>query len=94
MKIEYSTHLTQRLTLRGISHELPYRIYVESSERYCDTETGHSIAIMRTMINGKMREVMVAYDIDQQTAKLLTIHPLKQGQKENRVKAGRWRRLE
>jgi hypothetical protein len=46
------------------------------------------------MINGKMREVMVAYDIDQQTVKLLTIHPLKQGQKENRIKAGRWRRLE
>lgn len=94
MKIEYSTHLTQRLALRGISHDLPYQIYVQSDERYYDTETGHLIAIMRTMINDKMREVMVAYEIDKQTIKLLTIHPLKQGQKENRAKTGRWRRLE
>jgi hypothetical protein len=39
-------------------------------------------------IYGKLREVMVAYDIKEQTVKLLTIHPLKEGQKENRLKSG------
>jgi hypothetical protein len=94
MNIEYSTHLRHRLALRGISHDLPYQIYVQSNERYHDAETGHSIATMRTILNGKMREVMVAYEIEEQTVSLLTIHPLKEGQKENRLKAGRWRRLE
>lgn len=83
-----------RLILRGISHDLPYQVYEQSDERYYDIETGHTVATMSTIIYGKMREVMVAYDIEEQTVRLLTIHPLKQGQKENRVKSGRWRRLQ
>jgi len=49
---------------------------------------------MSVVIYGKLREVMVAYDIEEQTVRLLTIHPLKEGQKENRLNSGRWRRLE
>jgi hypothetical protein len=49
---------------------------------------------MNVFIYGKLREVMVAYEIKEQTVRLLTIHPLKEGQKENRLKTGRWRRLE
>ncbi len=49
---------------------------------------------MNIIIYGKMREVMVAYDIIEETVTLLTIHPLKEGQKENRVKSGRWRKLQ
>ena len=59
-----------------------------------NTETGHTVATMSVEINGKLREVMVAYTIEEQTVRLLTIHPLKEGQKENRLKSGRWRRLE
>ncbi|MFH1951341.1 MAG: hypothetical protein ABIL06_06985 [Pseudomonadota bacterium] len=94
MKIEYSTHLRNRLTLRGISHDVPYQVYAQSDERYCDVETGHTVATMNIIIYGKMREVMVAYDVIEETVTLLTIHPLKEGQKENRVKSGRWRRLQ
>lgn len=82
------------MALRKISHELPHRVYIESNERYYDIETGHTVAMMNVVIYGKLREVMVAYDIKEQTVKLLTIHPLKEGQKENRLKSGRWRRLE
>jgi len=94
MKVEYSKHLKNRLMMREISRDLPYRIYEQSNERYYDVETAHTVAIMNVPIYGKMRELMVAYDIDRQTVTLLTIHPLKQGQKENRLRAGRWRRLE
>ena len=82
------------MALRKISHELPHQIYEESNERYYDIETGHAVATMNVVIYGKLREVMVVYDIKEQTVRLLTIHPLKEGQKENRLKSGRWRRLE
>ena len=94
MKIEYSAHMVHRLALRKISPDLPQQVYEESNERYYDIETGHTIATMNVIIYGKLREVMVAYDIKEQTVRLLTIHPLKEGQKENRMKSGRWRRLE
>jgi hypothetical protein len=41
----------------------------------------------------KERDVMVAYNFEGGDVKLLTIHPLKEGQKENRIKSGRWRKL-
>jgi len=94
MKIEYSAHMEHRLALRKISHELPHQIYEGSNERYYDIETGHTVATMSVVMYGKLREVMVAYDIEEQTVRLLTIHPLKEGQKENRLNSGRWRRLE
>jgi len=31
--------------------------------------------------------------IKEDFVKLLTIHPLKEGQKDNRIKSGRWRRI-
>jgi hypothetical protein len=50
------------------------------------------VATMRAELYNKNREVMVAYVIEDNCAKLLTIHPLKDGQKENRIKTGRWRK--
>ncbi|MFC1895191.1 hypothetical protein ACFL0Q_00805 [Thermodesulfobacteriota bacterium] len=82
------------MALRKISHELPQQIYEGSNERYYDIETRHTVATMSVEIHGKLREVMVAYDIEEQTVRLLTIHPLKESQKENRLKSGRWRRVE
>jgi hypothetical protein len=37
---------------------------------------------------------MIAYTVEEDIARLLTIHPLKEGQKENRVKSGRWRKIQ
>ena len=94
MEIKYSKHLEQRLILRGIGHELPALIFNQSEEKYYDQETGYMIATMRVQIYNKRREVMVAYIIEQKVAKLLTIHPLKEGQKRNGVESGRWRKIE
>jgi hypothetical protein len=48
---------------------------------------------MEAELYNRFREVMVAYVMEGDTVKLLTIHPLKDGQKENRVKSGRWRKI-
>jgi hypothetical protein len=93
VQIKYSKHLEHRLVLRKMEHDLPRKIFEQSDERYFDEETGYSVATMKAEAYNKTREVMVAYVVEGETAKLLTIHPLKEGQKENRVNAGRWRKI-
>ena len=94
MKIEYSKHIEARLKLREIPRELPKEIFEEASERYLDTETDHLVAVMSRQLYDRIREVMVAYVIDEDRATLLTIHPLQNGQKSSRIHSGRWRKLE
>jgi hypothetical protein len=93
VQIKYSKHLEQRLSIRGIGYDLPRKIFVESRERYIDDETEHFIATMEIELYNKLREVMIAYVVEGDVARLLTIHPLKEGQKENRIKSGRWRKI-
>ena len=93
MKVEYSSHIEARLKLRRIDHDLPKEIFEEAAERYLDTETGHFVAVMPKPLYDRDREVMVAYSIEEDSATLLTIHPLKDGQKESRIRSGRWRNL-
>ncbi len=93
MKLKYSQHLENRLKLRKIEYDLPRKIFEQSVERYFDEETRYYVAIMEINIYNKHRNVMVAYDFEEDYVKLLTIHPLKEGQKENRVKTGRWRKI-
>jgi hypothetical protein len=93
MKVEYSKHIKNRMKLRRMEYDLPKRIFEEAEERYFDEETGYFIAVIRVVLYEKKREVMVAYSIEDDYATLLTIHPLKKGQKENRIKTGRWRKI-
>jgi hypothetical protein len=93
MRIKYSGHIETRLALRKIEYDLPKRIYEDADERFMDTETGHTIAVMRAVLYRKERDIMVAYRHEDGNVKLLTIHPLKEGQKENRVQSGRWRKI-
>jgi hypothetical protein len=93
MQVKYSKHLKTRLGLRKIGYDLPQQIFEKAEERFMDTLTGHSIAVAKVVIYDKERDVMVAYKHEEVDVRLLTIHPLKEGQKDNRVKTGRWRRL-
>ena len=79
--------------MRKIEYELPRRIFEKSEERYSDVKTGHIIAVMKVELYKKIREVMVAYVIEKNCGKLLTIHPLQDGQKRNRIERGRWRKI-
>jgi hypothetical protein len=93
MEIKYSTHMETRIRLRKIDHALPKEIYENAEERYMDTETGYTIAVKKVLIYEKERDVMVAYKPGDIDVKLVTIHPLKEGQKEQRLKTGRWRKI-
>jgi len=93
MQMKYSKHLKTRLELREIDYELPQKIFEKAEEKFIDAETGHYIAVTKVIMYDKERDVMVAYNYEEGNVKLLTIHPLKEGQKENRIKSGRWRRI-
>ena len=91
MQIKYSKHIKTRIALRKIDYDLPKRIFEKADERYTDTETEHTIAVMKDMIYGKERDIIVKQD--NEDIKLITIHPLKDGQEENRIQSGRWRKI-
>jgi len=93
MQVKYSKHLKTRLELRKIDYDLPQQIFEKAEERFLDTVTGHTIAVAKAVMYDKERDVMVAYNFEGGNVKLLTIHPLKEGQKDNRIKSGRWRKL-
>jgi len=92
LQIKYSKHITERLAIRKIEYNLPKEIFKNAEERFVDTETGHTIAVRMEMRFGKKRHMMIAYRHEDEVVTLLTIHPLKEGQKENRVESGRWRK--
>jgi len=92
-EVIYSKHLELRLKLRSIHRELPRIIYQTSDERYADTITELSVAISKTAYQGKVREVVLVYRETAKEARLVTIHPLKPGQKNSRIKSGRWEKL-
>ena len=93
MQIKYSKHIETRISLREIEYDLPQKIYKDAEERFVDNETGHIIAVKKVIMYGKERDVMVAYEHVDADVKLLTIPPLKEGQKENRIQSGRWRKI-
>jgi hypothetical protein len=93
VSIKYSKHIKIRLALRNIAYDLPRQIFEGATERFTDSETGHTIAVGKAWLYEKERNVMVAYTLEGEDVRLLTIHPLQEGQKENRIKSGRWRKI-
>jgi len=91
--IRYSKHLQTKFTLRNIPVELATDIYRDADERFSDKQTGYIVAVKQVEIYGHQREVMIAYEEDDETAVIITVHPLKKGQKENPITTGRWVRL-
>ena len=91
--IRYTAHLELRLKLRGIPHGIPEKIYRTSHERYWDSATAKYIALKRITIDGRMREYALTYEESAETVALITIHPLKISQKQNRVRSKRWQPL-
>lgn len=88
--IKYSNHLRFRLGLRNILYDLPKDVYNYSAEHYYDTITRYYVAVKTVKYKKKRREMAVIYKEDEGIVEIITIHPLKRGQKENRVKRGRW----
>jgi len=93
MKITYCKHLENRLILRKIPRDLPLKVFQEADERFINGETGNYIAVKKGEYFGKERDMMVAYDEKVGGIEIITIHPLKKEQKENRIKSGRRRKI-
>jgi|WetSurMetagenome_2_1015567.scaffolds.fasta_scaffold183722_2 hypothetical protein len=93
MEIRYSKHLENRIVLRKIDKHLPKKVFESSKEKYLDILSGHYVAVARQELYGKNREIMIAYKEEENWIKIITIHPLKEGQKGNRITSGRWRSL-
>jgi hypothetical protein len=55
-----------------------------------DQRTGNLVAVSRSRYGGRLREMMVAYSEIKEEVILITVHPLKPGQKTNRIASGRW----
>ena len=89
-KVIYTSHLEFRLKKRGIPHDIPKRIYRDSNEKYYDNIAGHKIAVSRLDYSGREREVMIAYDEFEDRIEIVTVHPLKWMQKQQRIKNRRW----
>lgn len=93
MEVRYSKHLEIRIKIRGIPHELPRIVFNKSSKHFYDNETDLNIAVLRTDFLGKIKNVMVAYRKNHNHVLLITVHPLKRNQLENRLKTGRWTKI-
>lgn len=89
-EIRYSSHIKLRLKIRNIPYELPSKIYHSPMERYFDKAVGRGIAIRTVRYKGKMREMMIVYEEHKEYVAIVTIHPLKKNQKDNRIQIGRW----
>ncbi len=79
--------------MRGIPEELPRIVYERAQKRFFDVQSGLEIAVLRTLFNAKVRDVAVAHRKDADTVLLVTVHPLKSGQLENRIRSGRWKKI-
>ncbi len=93
MKIQYTEHLQLRLKLRGFPHDLPKEIYERAEESYYDTSTSNYVALKRLNYAGKMRTMAVTYNKHEDMIEIITIHPIKEGQREKRIGSGRWVRV-
>lgn len=94
MKIIYRPHLIRRLKERKVPKDYPKQIVKEPESTYFDTITKHKIAIKRLTYGGKLKSMVVSYDIIEEIIELITIHPIKESEIKNKIISGRWRKNE
>lgn len=78
------------MALRGIPEGLPETVFHEAEDHYADTETGTFVATKRLLFQGKERDMALSYRLIDDDVLFITLHPLKEGQKAQRVRSGRW----
>ncbi|MFZ5591751.1 MAG: hypothetical protein ACOY81_08110 [Bacillota bacterium] len=88
--VVYSRHFTARKELRDIPDGLAELVLKNADSYYIDVMTDYRIAVKRVEFNGAERDMALTYSISEDKIILITLHPLKEGQRENRVQSGRW----
>jgi hypothetical protein len=89
-EIKYSDHLLYRLKVREFSADMPRTILKTANEIFIDRATGNFVAVGQGEYVGKTRELAVAFVEKSEYTEIITIHPLKPGQKNKRMASGRW----
>ena len=93
MKFVFSNHFSERNKLRNISMGIATAIFSNADGHYMDAQTNAFVAVKRIEFQGRERNVGLTYVIRGDEAVFITIHPLKEGQKQNRINNGRWKPL-
>jgi hypothetical protein len=86
IKIEYTNHLQNRIKSRKISKRIINKILKYPNFLLFDTLNQTKIAI------GEVNNIyyMIAYVDDKNKLKVITIHPIKKSQIDNRLQRKRW----
>ncbi len=79
--------------MRGIPYELPRIVYIRARRRFHDVQSDLDIAVHRTEYCGKLRELALTYRSHPSHILLITIHPLKPNQLQNRIQSRRWQEI-
>jgi hypothetical protein len=91
MEIRYSRHLVERQRLRNLPQGLAEEVFLHADSYFFDSLTKTLVAVKRLPLFNIDRDVSLVYRrADAQSVIFITIHPLKEGQKERRVQSGRW----
>lgn len=90
MKIIYRPHLKRRLKERKIPYDYPKKIYLEARQKFFDTKTDHHITVSKLKYSGKLRSLVISYDIIGTNVEIVTIHPISDQEISNKTKSGRW----
>lgn len=91
MKIVYRPHLERRLKERKIPRSYPKKILQNSEQSYLDLLNGRYIAVKKLRYGGKMRNMVIAYDIISEDREIITIYPISDSEIDNKVESGRWK---
>ena len=92
MNIIYTNHVKLRLALRRIPEEYPRLIFEKPEQKFFDIREKRIIAIKKLKYNHRLRYIMIAYEIKNACAFIITIHPIREDQIINRIKSGRWQK--
>lgn len=94
MKVVYSSHLKKRLQERKFPSDYPSLIVKKPERKYFDSATNRYISVKKLRYAGKVRNIVVAYDIIDDTNELVTIYPISNSELENKIRSGRWKKYE
>jgi hypothetical protein len=79
--------------LRNIELGLAEEVFMNADSRFWDNESLMFVALKRVEYKGRERDIGVIYKKKDEDILFVTVHPLKEGQKENRITSGRWKPL-
>jgi len=94
MKVVYKPHLKIRLKQRKIPIDYPKRIIESPNQEYFDTFSRRNISVKKLYFEGRMRNILVAYDIIKRNIEIVTIHVISSKEISNKIRSGRWKEYE